>query len=202
MEKVLLPFLFLLIAVGLFFSYTRPTYDALQAMEEQSARLDDAITQSNELQAKLDSLRQTYAGISESDHRRLATILPEQVDVVRTIIQFDSMIQRSGMLMTDFAIPDNKNVQKNNTGGDANASEPTLQKTEFSFECVGMYQGVKTLLPQIERNLALMDVTGLSITKNPSTANREDVLPEAGSSDMLYFKITLELPSLQPISSL
>ena len=202
MEKILIPFLFLLIAFGLFFSYIQPTYEALQAMDEQEVRLDEAIVLSNELKAKLDSLRQTYADISESDHRRLAVILPEQVDVVRTIIQFDAMIQRSGLIMKEFTIPVDENAQKNNTSGNANASDPTLEHKEFSFECVGQYQGLKTLLPQIERNLALMDITGLSITQNQSTSIRGNRLPDAGSSDMLYFKLTLELPSLQSISSL
>ena len=160
MEKVLLPFLFLLVAVGLFFSYIRPTYDALQALGEQSIKLDEALQNASQLSDKMQKLRAEYLSISDIDRAKFKLLLPIEIDVVRTIIQLSNMLQRSGLVLTAFDIP-SADTRINTTKPLEEQKEAKWQA--FSIECSGSYQGLKTFLTQAERRLTLMEVTKIEI---------------------------------------
>ncbi|MBP9760140.1 MAG: type 4a pilus biogenesis protein PilO [Candidatus Pacebacteria bacterium] len=188
MDKVLLPFLFLIVAAGLYFSYMQPAYDVLQALWTQEERLDTAVKDAETLQAKLDALLVAYNGFDKESLRRLNQLLPEKVDSVRTIIQTDALARKNGLEITSFELPQG-------TVADTTDDVKAVQKATFTMECNGSYQNLKSFLKELEKSLTLFDVSSLVVNvegkgTNTQTDKNTNVLKNPS------YTITMELPWL------
>ncbi len=164
MIKVLAPILFLMIAGGLFFTYIRPAYDALQSFQSLETKLDDAIRMNTELTAKRQKLRDTVASFSADDVNRLEQMLPDDIDPVGIIIQLDTLAQRNGLQVTAYKLPDvSRQTTAARPGTQQAQAEPKATPVVFGLECTGPYAGLKQFLYQMEGSVGLWDVTGLTI---------------------------------------
>jgi hypothetical protein len=106
MNKIVLPFTLFVIAVGLFFSYTKPALDAVEALKVQEDRIKNVLTSSQKLEDQRSLLVGRLAGISKVERERLENmILPDTIDVVRFIIHLDMLAGRSGLMVRSFSFP-------------------------------------------------------------------------------------------------
>ena len=94
----------LLASVGLFFTYVNPTYNGLDDLKQQTAKLDEALNKAKELQSIRDQLLSKYNTFSSEELDRLKKLLPDHIDNVRLIIDIDNMASRYGMSLTKVAI--------------------------------------------------------------------------------------------------
>lgn len=148
-----MPFLFVAVAVGLFFSYIRPTYEVLLALQEQEARLDETLERSKALDQRVINLTQKFNSMSEADTDKLDALLPETVDTVRMVVLLDTLANRSDIDIKEFDIPV--------MGQGVAVGE--LSWANFSINCAGAYGSMKLFLLALERSLTLIEVTALSI---------------------------------------
>src|SRR5581483_1768406 len=97
MSRIAIPFLLVLVAVGLFLGFTRPLIDEVDAIQQQTSDLNKVLDNASELATVRDSLLKQYNEISEDDRARLNKAVPDQVDNVRLIIDVDTIAGRYGM---------------------------------------------------------------------------------------------------------
>lgn len=163
--KLLLPILFVAIAVGLFFGFVDPTYQRIQVLQEEETQFEQALSRSKELQQVRDQLLSRYNVIPQSDITRLEKLLPDNVDNVRLILDLDSIAARYGMRI--------RNVQLN-TGetrasrGQIGEGDADFQSVVMQFSVSGPYDTVRSFLEDLERSLRLVDITGVSFSSNES----------------------------------
>jgi Tfp pilus assembly protein PilO len=177
MSKVLTPILFTIIAIGLFFSYLKPAYSELNASKERLARVDQAIQESDKLLANYADLQNKMKAISEQDRKNLMKILPDSVDVVRLILDIDSLATKYGLTIRTFEIPDidSQLNQKSKNVGVPEENSPIL-KAVLTIECEGSYADFKKLLVDIERSMSLMDVVALEVDVADTQETQEEAV--------------------------
>jgi Tfp pilus assembly protein PilO len=182
MSKVLTPILFTIVAIGLFFSYLKPAYSELQASKERLTRIDEAIEESNTLLANYTELKNKVSAISEQDQKNLAKILPDAVDVVRLILDLDSLATKYGLTILSFEIPDIESELATKAKKKANTTveESPVMKAVLTIECEGAYANFKKLLVDVERSMSLMDVVELEVAVSDGTQTDEEAVYTLG----------------------
>lgn len=189
MDKVIMPFLFVAVAAGLFFSYIRPTYDVLLALQEQEARLDETLERSKALDQRVVDLTQKFNSMSEADTDKLDALLPETVDTVRMVVLLDTLAKRSDVDIETFDIP---------VVGPADGTQ-ALTWADFSLDCTGAYGSLKQFLVSMERSLTLMEVTSLSVQgANDTSATEGQVIEENTPT----YSIRFQTPYVASVASL
>lgn len=160
MGKVITPFLFIVVAVGLFFSYLDPGYKALQALQVQESRLDEVLTGSKSLQEKRQALLARYSAFSDQDIARLLKVLPDNVDNVRLIIDVDGVAARHNLTLSSFNFSQPARAQ---TG--SGPAEDELGTVQLSLIVSGSYADIKSFLYDLESSLRLLELQSLSVSK-------------------------------------
>lgn len=190
MTRTFAPILLLIIAVGLFFSYTRPAYDVLQAFQQQEEKLDEAIKDTNKLLEKHDTLITKYGSIPQQDRMRLGKILPNELDVVRLILDVDSLALKNNITIKAFDVPQMDTPTRTNTAQQRSRAGVTPQEDSpigsavVTIDCEGEYEDLKSMLFEIERSLSLMDVVRLDVVVSD--------LSKPGTTEGIKYKIGLQ----------
>ncbi len=161
--KVFFPLIFLAGAVGLFFWSIDPTYARIQALQQEEAEYDQALTRARELQEVRDDLIARSQAFSPSDLERLHKMLPDHVDNVRLIIDLDFMASQYGMRVrgVTIAADESRSLQ-----GAVGPDEATYESVVITFSVTGDYNTFRSFLTDLERSLRLVDITKLSFEAN------------------------------------
>ena len=189
MTKTFAPILLFIIAVGLFFSYTRPAFELLKAFQDQEEQIDVAIEDARRLLERHDSLITKYGNIPQQDKMRLNKILPNELDVVRLILDVDSLAAKNKIQIKAFDIPQLDMPSLTQTTQRARTAQPAQQDSPIgsavvTIECEGAYEDLKAMLFEIERSLSVMDVVRLDVVVADMT--------RPGAKEGIAYKIGLQ----------
>jgi len=181
MNQIVLPFAFAALAIGLFFSYTQPAYEALQAFQEQESRVSDVLMDARQLSQTVDQLQRKRASILKDDWDRIYSILPDNIDVVGSIIHFDNLARRSGIQLRSFSFPQ--------VGHDSSDAEG-VSSAVFTLDCIGTYDQFKSFLRSLETSAQLADITSLRIDVAPDVKTEEGAVRTGPSAQVYTVSIT------------
>lgn len=160
-----LPVLFVVIAVGIFFGFIDPAYDRVKELRAEEAQFDQALTRSKELQSVRDQLLSRYNTFSQEELDRLEKLLPDNVDNVRLILDFDSLASRYGMRVRNVALESNESrAARGQVGG----SDSKYESLIMSFTVSGTYDTFRAFLADLEQSLRLVDVTSVTFSATES----------------------------------
>ncbi len=159
--RALLPLLFIVIAAGIFFGFIDPTYQRVKELRAEEANFDQALTRSKELQQVRDQLLSRYNTFPQSDLERLEKLIPDNVDNVRLILDFDALASAYGMRIRDVELETNESrAARGQVGSDENRYDSLI----LSFSVTGTYDTFRAFLGDLEESLRLVDVTSISFT--------------------------------------
>ncbi|MDO8548468.1 MAG: hypothetical protein Q7R71_02235, partial [bacterium] len=91
MTRLLVPFILIGAALGLFVLYTNPSYQASKATAAEVSAYDDALTKSQELKSVRDQLVSKRNTFSADNVTKLSRVLPDNVDNIRFIIDINNI---------------------------------------------------------------------------------------------------------------
>ncbi|MBM3271823.1 hypothetical protein FJY94_00860 [Candidatus Kaiserbacteria bacterium] len=155
----------LVLSVGLFIVYTKPTYDSTLALQAQVASYDAALAKATELQQRKQELLSRFNAMNPNDLDRLQKLLPDHVDNVRLILDFDNFAKQHGMALenVDVAIPGAEDTKRGTIpAGSVSGSKHEVVVVRFSTR--GTYSMLQEFLRGIQSNLRLLDVISLSMS--------------------------------------
>jgi len=163
--KFALPALLIIISVGLFFVFTDEAYQDAKTLEAEQARFDEALERSKELQAVRDALLSRYNTFSTNDLERIEKLLPDGIDVVRLILELDSIASQHGMRV------DNISVQERASGtaqsGAIGLSDQLPYETVvISFSVTAEYDEFVSFMEDLETSLRIVDLQALSLNSS------------------------------------
>ena len=169
----ILPFLALLIVIGLFFGYINPTYTGQIAQaKDQIASYNNALSAAAQFNQKENQLIAQQNQIPASGIQRVESYLPDGVDNVQLILDLNSLAARSGLSLSNFTVSNNStaaNSSSNAASPGTGTSVPALNaggmtnSLDLSVTATGTYSAFRTFLSAAEQSLRPMDVTSLSI---------------------------------------
>lgn len=163
--RTLLPALFIVIAIGIFFGFIDPAYSRTNELRVEEAQFDQALTRSRELQQVRDQLLSQFNVISQSNISRLEKFLPDNIDNVRLILDIDSIAARYGMRTRNVQLE----VGNDRSGlGQVGQDDRGFQSIIVSFSVTGSYSNFRAFVSDLERSLRLVDVVGISFSADNS----------------------------------
>jgi Tfp pilus assembly protein PilO len=172
----------LIIAGVLFFVFVDPLYGEVKQLRTDVATYNTALNNSTELQKTRDSLLEIYKNVKAEDKDRLDHFLPSTIGNIELILEIEKIANLHGMPIGDIKF-DTKNLESTNSTGTTGTvvvaeSDPSaylpygIFPMEFIIE--GRYDTFVSFIKDLEHNLRLVDVKGISFIVTPPAVNQAD----------------------------
>jgi len=156
------PVVLLLIAIGVFFSYTNPTYSKnVQTLRAEIYGYDAALRAASEYADKEGRIAEEQAGLPEGELARLETFLPDGVDNVQLILDLDALADRTGITLSEFDVESPEQADPNSAL--QLESDSPIESLDIGVTAIGPYASFKTFLAATERSLRPLDLVNLDI---------------------------------------
>lgn len=159
----LFPAVLIVIAVGIFFTYTSPTFSGpVAASQSKIKSYNSALEAADAFKDREAELQIERAAIAPDKLARLEAFLPDSVNNIQLILDLDALAARSGVRLSNF------NIEDTGTPG-APEGELALESTnpvgsiEITVTAVGSYNAFSTFLEAAEKSLRMLDVVALSV---------------------------------------
>lgn len=175
--KSILSIILLLAAALLFFFFTKPKIDVLQAQQLEVQRLEAAISNAKKLDSRIDALTKIKNGISNADREKMQAMLPDNVENVKLIIDFDKMLQAmveergtANRYKTDgqqglISIESPKITQATGVNQfNSNIDSSKLGVANLAFTVSLTYSDFIEFLNRIEHSKRIMDIESIDFT--------------------------------------
>ncbi len=174
MNNLLTPIVLVVLAVGLYFTYTGKEYEQVKALQETNKQYVSAISSWKDLLAARDKLNDQYNAIAPQDLARLNKMLPNTIDNVRLIIEMNGILQRFGLPAQNIAVSTDKDTTSKqtttpvtNTPGAVTstvaATDSGLKTATMSFQVTTTYDNFQKLLKELQSSLRMLDVTNITL---------------------------------------
>lgn len=176
MNSHVLPFLALLISIGIFFVYVNPVWSGTIAETKNAIENDkQALKSADEYKAKENELASARNAIDTDNLARLSTFLPDSVDNVGLILDINALAARSGLSLA------NIDVAKNDSGSIGNAAKGAASagatsvgtlsvartnqvgSVDITLSAVGTYSALHEFLTGVEKSARLLDVRNIVV---------------------------------------
>lgn len=178
MTSRIIPILFILIAVGLFFGYINPTYTGkIAELDAEIAGYENALAAADRFAEKESELLLQREGIPTEGLARIEAFLPDGVDNVQLILDLNSLASRSGLQLSDFDIAAVEEGESR-PGQDKLSleSDGPSESLDIAVSAVGSYASFKTFLEASEWSLRPMDLIDLTIQDSQTGVYNYDMV--------------------------
>ena len=174
MNRNITTVILIVLAVGVYLTYTSPQWKKVQAVRTVNAEYAKAINNAEELIKTRDGVLAKYNSLSPVDKDRLNKMLPTAVDNVRLIIDLNNIAQRRGMTLEDIQTETRDSSADVNlniglaTASQPNIANPILDTVKITFKVTGAYQQFVDFIKDVESSLRIIDLANLKLTTGDS----------------------------------
>ncbi|OHB24228.1 MAG: hypothetical protein A2542_02460 [Parcubacteria group bacterium RIFOXYD2_FULL_52_8] len=166
MTRFLIPLLLFVIAMGIFFGFTRDTIDQIGIAQAKITELDQALANDKDLRKIRTEKLEVYNSFSNADLDRINKLIPDSIDNVRLIIDIDNLAAKYGMVVKNARIKtDGMTPEVVGNNGKKYGS------VILNFSVTGGYNELKLFLHDLQTSLRLVDVTGLAFIASDKDSN-------------------------------
>lgn len=168
-----LQILFLVVAVGIGFTYLHPTFTEIQSIQDDIQYYKDEIAKVDSVNEQLRQLVSQLEAIPRDDRQALFTYMPDEIDALSVMKDISLIGEASELQIATIAMSD---------GSTENYLEKVEGKvspevTSFQVDANGTYAELKQFLALLEQNSYQLMVSSLLITpENDEEVTSEDVL--------------------------
>lgn len=171
MNKNVTATILIVLAVGVYLTFTSSRWQEVKAIRAVNAEYIQAISNADELIKVRDQVLANYNAFSAEDRDRLNKIVPDTVDNIRLIIDLNNVASRRGVTL--------QNVKAGTEGespttvvrvsDDASyIPTPILDTVDVSFNVSAPYTQFIAFMRDLESNLRIMDLKSLTISADDS----------------------------------
>lgn len=194
MFRTLLPLFALIVALALFFTYVKPTFDEVKLIQDETQEYVDAVEKAEQLRQRVAELISQRNSISQRDLERLETMLPDKVDEVELLIALSSLADAHNLQFSSISVSGGVGESPEQElgltdGGRAESAEGNKKgyiPFRVGFTVAGPYDDFRAFLAALEQSLNFVEVTGLVFNG-----------PDAPGSPTNY-RLTLQAFTLAP----
>lgn len=168
----LLPFAFIVIALGVFFGYIRPLWNGqIAASQTEIANYDKALQAASSFSAQEAKLEAARNKIPQTDLDRVDAFLPDGVNNVQLILDLNALAGRTGMVLSNFGTDASVNGSTDSGSGGVSAfatARNPVDSLTLTVTGTGTYDAFRAFLAGVEQSLRPLDVTSLSVNDSPT----------------------------------
>jgi hypothetical protein len=170
--------LLVVLAIGIYFSFTRGQLTRNKAIKAVNDEYSSAIRNAQELIRIRDEVLNQYKAISAEDQVRLDKMIPSTVDNIRLIIDLKNIALRHGFSLKNIKATASPTTPGAGPGAIAGVGggpskvaglgNPSLDTVSVSFTASAPYLQYLSFLQDVEASLRIMDVTRLGVKAEDS----------------------------------
>jgi Tfp pilus assembly protein PilO len=172
MKHIISSVILIIGALGLFLTFTKPRYDAIEFTKEEIKTIENALSQVDQFQALTSEKTAKAAEITQGERDMLAKFLPQNIDNVKLIIEMRSLAEVRNLEITNIGIDSNEAPDSANSeegGGNLSLRDSVgggqYNEVNMSFNVEASYREFKTLLEDLERSLRLIDIQSITTSQ-------------------------------------
>jgi Tfp pilus assembly protein PilO len=176
MNKGVAPILLLILAIGIYFTFTKSKMDEIKSIKTVNAGYEQALENVEKLIKLRDGVLKTYNSIEETDRKRLDKIVPNNIDNVRLIIDVKGIGEQHGLTLKNVktSAKGSQGTVPKETSAELGAPEVSsygsdtskYETVTLSFEVSASYKSFIELLKSIESSLRVLDISKISVSAN------------------------------------
>jgi hypothetical protein len=147
--------------------YTNPAYKDVQKLKAQAGEYNQALSNSQELQAERDALSEKYRSFPQDSLNRLNELLPDSADNIRLIINIQRIAQAYGMTLSaikfDATAGTDKPANQLAAGSPAALADQSKLYGTFhlEFTTTTNYTNFLKFMKDMETSLRLVDIESI-----------------------------------------
>ncbi|MDR3558249.1 MAG: hypothetical protein P4L61_01830 [Candidatus Pacebacteria bacterium] len=171
MNRNITALILLVLAVGIYFTYTSGQITVLNGIQATNNQYLSAINNANKLIQLRDSVLNQYNAISDLDKSRLDKIVPSNVDNIRLMIDIAGIAARHGLTAAGLKTSADTSISGSTASAQSNqmgSSGGGLSTVTVSFNVSTTYTNFIAFLQDLERSLRVLDVTNITLSSSPS----------------------------------
>lgn len=188
MGRLIIGSVAILIAGGVFFLYTQPSYDSMQTQQAQINQYNQALDKAAELQTLKQTLLSRYNSFDANAISRLQKMLPDHVDNIALILDLDSIATKYGLALQNVDVSTTGSQTPSNQtaiGAIGNANQ-TYDSLTLTFATQGTYSDFVQFMTDLETSLRVVDLSSLTVSRVSSAS-------QAGSTRGPVYSYTIAL---------
>lgn len=169
MNKNLTPIILVVLAIGIYFTFTQGKIAEFKEVQKVNAEYQQALDNSEKLIKVRDAVLKSYNEISPEDQERLNLLLPDNVDNVRLIIDVNGVAARHNL-----AVKNIKTTASAANSSSATAAAPqntgrinvpsTYDTVTLSFNVSTNYETFIAFLRDLEASLRILDISKITLS--------------------------------------
>jgi len=168
--NLILPIILFLLSFGVFFGYINPNYKGnstytegkyntygVTQLRDEFAKYEDSLTSSKKVLDNRKLLGDKKNSISTADTQRLTTLLPDNIDNIRLILEVSKIASQRNLSIKNLSI--GAIVKKSDAVGPDNTPYGTVS---LGFSVNATYDNYLAFLRDLEDNLRIIDIPSVS----------------------------------------
>lgn len=164
MVRTIISIILLVAAGAIFFLYTKPSYDGIQAQQGQAASYNAALDKAAELQQLKQTLLSRRNALDPSQIDKLQKLLPDHVDNVALILDLDNLASHYGLGLANVDVSSPQSAAASQTAvGFVGAGGQKYDSLTLKFSTSGTYTSFLQFLQDLETSLRIVDLETLSL---------------------------------------
>ncbi|MDP3935212.1 MAG: hypothetical protein Q8Q46_03295 [Candidatus Giovannonibacteria bacterium] len=168
--KAVTTIILLLASVGLVFFVAKPVWSDTASLRAEQAAVSDALARLKDLQSLRDDLLKTYNEIPRNKIERLYDLLPPKPDSGNILVMLEKLTRDRNIRLrrVEFIKEASSISQSAGAGKIVTKEAPKFNTISYSFTISAPYEGFRSLLSAMEKNLRIIDVTDISFVGGAS----------------------------------
>lgn len=161
--KTTTPFIFILVAIGLFYTFINPHYGKVQELQAEASRYSEVLDNVDELKEKRDALLLKYNSIPKTEISRVEKALPNNVDSVRMALDFDGIAAKYGISIKSISAGGNRQDASQGMVVDSSGGQ-LYETTQIMITFVSTYDNFRKFMKDIETSLRVIDIKSVTFS--------------------------------------
>jgi Tfp pilus assembly protein PilO len=192
-----MPIILIGIGITVFFTFTNPIYNDISTLKAQASSYDDALGNSKSLENARDTLTTKENAIDPVNLTKLQTLLPDNIDNIRLILEIGQIAAPYGMVLKDVK------YNATDTTTPASSATPNIQGGtqatqtaskdygvwDLEFSTTGTYSNFLNFTRDLENNLRIVDISSIQFSSASSVSPNPTSSSSAPDSYKYSFKI-------------
>lgn len=177
MNKNILPLILIVLAVGIYFTFTRVKYDEIKSIKEVNAVYNQALANSRKLINERKTVVDNYNKIDIVDRENLEKMLPDNIDNIRLIIDINSVAAKHGLVLKGIKTSAPGMIGDSTAGSDTTRSS-SAQNTDskyntmtLNFTVSSTYEKFNLFIKDLESSLRIIDISKIALLSKENGIN-------------------------------